>query len=66
MDMKVYIAKYEDSMYPEDNRIIGVFTSEASAERAIDAEVNFDYVSEFNKRLGNRLYYSIVEHEVRD
>lgn len=64
--MKVYIAKYEDSMYPEDNRIIGVFTSEASAERAIDAEVNFDYVSEFNKHLSNRFYYTIEEHEVRD
>ena len=64
MDMKVYIAKYDDGSYPEDNMTIGIFTSDESAERAIDDEIKFHYASNFNKRLGNRFYYFIEEHEV--
>lgn len=65
--MMVYIAKYDDDMYPEDSKIIGVFMSEASAERAIDIEVNFHFDAKNpSKHLGIRSYYSIEGHGVYD
>ena len=65
--MKVYVAKYDDDMYPEDNKIVGVFISKASAERAVNDEIKFHYDTKHpNKHLGIRNYYSIEEQEVYD
>ena len=65
--MMVYIAKYDDSMYPEDNRIIGLYRNKESAQRAIDSELMY-YFDPKNptKHLSNRFYYTIEEHEVYD
>lgn len=65
--MNVFVAKYEDGMYPEDNKIVGIFMSEAAAERAIDNEIKYRYDPKYPaKHLSNRFYYSIEEHEVYD
>lgn len=63
--MKVYIARYDDIMFPEDNRIIGVFMCESSAQKRIDSEISYHFDSKNpSKHLSNRFYYTIEEHDV--
>lgn len=62
--MKVYTVQYLDFMYPEDNEIIGVFSSEEKANLVIQNEI--DIISEKNPKLrgARRSNYSINEFEV--
>lgn len=63
--MKVFIAKYEDHMYPEDNKILGVYTNDRKAEDAIFREIIRHRDTKFPKlHLSNRLYYDIEEFEL--
>ena len=60
--MEVWVANYDDGMYPEDNFILGVYMSEELAEKAI-----MDHISFYNNKnlhLAQRLYYNISSHWV--
>jgi 3-hydroxymyristoyl/3-hydroxydecanoyl-(acyl carrier protein) dehydratase len=65
--MEVHIATFISGHYPEDNYILGVYSSEKLAEEAIDLAIQTDKQSNPNhprRYQQNRSYYSIEEHEM--
>lgn len=64
--LKLYVAKYEDHMYPEDNCILGQYWSEEDAQKHID--YNIESERNTNPRFPGKhtamsQYYSIEELE---
>lgn len=63
--MKVFVAKYEDSMYPEDNKILGVYPNYVKAEDAISREIMSHRDPNYpSLNLTKRSYYDIEEFEM--
>lgn len=63
--MRIYIAKYEDSLYPEDNYSLGCFTSEYLADKSIEETLAYErsrYSRENNHT--KEWNYGIEEHDV--
>lgn len=66
--MQLHIAKFEDGMYPSDNKILGICMSEEEAEKAITDEIEFQKSISSNPsglHSCNRFYYSIEEHDLK-
>lgn len=63
--MKIYLAKYQDSMYPEDNCSLGLFWKYEDAETAIKARIE-SYRNPLypNLNLCKEHYYDIEEFEI--
>ena len=62
--LKLYIAKYEDSMYPEDNYTLGTYWSDEDAEKHINARVAAERATWLNyprKHSTMQMYYSVEE-----
>lgn len=65
--MQIFIAKYDDGMYPEDNQTLGAYTTSILAEEAIEKEIDLQkslYPNHPNKNTRKRWYYSIEELEL--
>lgn len=63
--MNIYIAKYEDGMYPEDNKTIGVYWSRDLAEDAIAREIGYHSDPHYpNLNKSKRSYYDIDSQEI--
>ena len=62
--LKLYVAKYDDMMYPEDNCILGQYWSKEDAQKHIDDEVASEkrkYPNYPEKHTTIPRYYSIGE-----
>lgn len=59
--MTIYVLSYSDGYYPEDDCILGVYTSEEKALSARNQIVS-TYSEPFYK--ANKMYYKITEHLV--
>lgn len=63
----LYIARYDDHMYPEDNETLGCSWDEAEAQKIIDDTISYYATTDHGKTYGqsfhraNSLYYSIEE-----
>jgi hypothetical protein len=65
--MELFIAEFWSALYPEDSKIVGVFSTEKKAEAAIADEIASDkefypnYPARYQQK---RPYYNIAEHEL--
>ena len=63
----VFILKYDDAQYPEDSRILGVYTEKDNAQKRLDAELSFyTFFKNGGLHRASEYYYTIEEHEITE
>lgn len=63
--MIIYLAKYEDGMYPEDNCSLGLFWKREDAEKAIKNRIESHRNPLYpNLNLCKESYYDIEDFEI--